>query len=38
LPLKTKAKPNCIPPFLLPVTHPWFMLLCDPFLDFMGEY
>jgi hypothetical protein len=38
LPHKMKAKPNCTPPFLLRVTHPWFMLLCDLPLDFMSEH
>ena len=38
LPLKMKTKPNCTPQFLFPGTHPWFMLLCDPPLDFMGEH
>jgi hypothetical protein len=28
LPLKTKAKPNCTPSFLLPVTHPLCMVVC----------
>ena len=28
-PLKTKAKPNCTPPFLLPLTHPLCMAVCE---------
>jgi hypothetical protein len=32
LPLKMKAKPNCTPPFLLPVTHTLCMVVCDPCL------
>ncbi len=38
LPLKMKAKSNCNPPFLLPVTHPLCMVLCHPCLDIMGEH
>jgi hypothetical protein len=28
-PLKTKAKPDCIPPFLLPLTPPLCMAVCE---------
>ncbi len=29
LPLKMKAKPNCTPPYLLPLTNPLCMVVCD---------
>ncbi len=38
LPLKTKAKPNCTPPFLLPLKHHLIMEVCQPPLVFMGEH
>ena len=33
-----KAKPNCTPPFLLPLTHHLIMEVCQPPLVFMGEH
>ncbi len=36
LPLKTKAKPNCAPPFLLLLNNPLCMQIIQPPLVFMG--
>jgi hypothetical protein len=37
-PLKMKAKPNCTPPFLLPLTNPLCMVVCQPPLVGSGEH
>ncbi len=36
--LKTKAKPNCTPPFLLPVNNPLCIQIIHLSLVFMGEH
>ncbi len=36
--LKTKAKPNCTPPFLLLVAHPLCMVMCHPYLGWALVY
>jgi hypothetical protein len=38
LPLKTEAKLNCTPPFLLLLTTPLCMVVCQPPLVFVGEH